>query len=265
MKPTDRLPAVLAAAAVALTSLTGCNGLFAGVYDEPEPEPGKNTVAGQLYIDASDWGWWYYLDLPALADSVGADSLYNPSTAWVAEAIPMQEEQQPVVQDYRWGIYTYWYDVFGDGLSKNEFRSFMPTAPQPEPERWTVAVHRNNVRTNGCAVAATDWAGFDELPQDVTELASLKFEEDSWNETDVWCIQERMLLGLIGNQGIAVSNTLSQWLTVQLPPIPPALTIDPRVFIIKLPDQSYGALQLADYIGPDGTKCCLTINYRYPL
>ena len=45
----------------------------------------------------------------------------------------------------------YWFDVFGEGIKKNTFSYYTPTEGQEEPEEWTLAVHRNNVRTNGGA------------------------------------------------------------------------------------------------------------------
>ena len=133
--------------------LTGCEGVFGGIYDEPD-NSGEVTVNGTLYVDASDWTQWHYLDLHQLADSVAADSTYNTSLAWRTFDIPTEPLTDPAPGD-RNGIYTYWYDVFGAGISVNEFRDFYATAPQPEPESWTIAVHRNNVRTNGCEAAAT--------------------------------------------------------------------------------------------------------------
>lgn len=249
-------------APLALTILTGCNGILAGVYDEPPSE--EPTVAvGELYIDASDWKTWHYIDLPSLVDNIASDSQYNVADAWQSYAIPTEEVPQGGTS--KAGIYTYWYDIFGQGLSKNEFREYLPTAEQPEPEKWTFAVHRNNVRTNGATVAATSFASLESIPLDKAFVNALSFEGDTWSENEVWCQQDRMLLGMIGNQGIAVNKTLSTWLKVRIPPIPPAFSMNSSVFIIRLADGSLGALQLADYIGPDGTKCCLTIKYRYPL
>lgn len=74
-----------------------------------------------------------------------------------------------------------------------------------------------------------------------------------------------MLLGIIGNQGTYINPVLSSWLLVDIPPMPPAFTLCSNVFIIRLPDDTFGALQLENYQSTEGTKCCLTINYRYPL
>lgn len=241
--------------------LQSCSGILAGVYDEPTDET-RTPVAGQLYIDASDWEEWHYIDLKTVADSVEIDPEFDASRLWQTYDIPLQEINDP---DTRTGIYTYWYDVFGAGISVNEFRSFYPTAAQPEPEHWTFAVHRNNVRTNGAAVAATNFKSFDEFPEDRAFLSALIYEEDTWNEKDVWCVQDRMLSGIIGNQGIKVSRVLSSWLQVDIPPIPPSFTLNNAVFVLKLPDGTYGALQLVNYQSTAGTKCCLTIKYRYPI
>lgn len=241
--------------------LGSCTGILESVYDQPE-DPSANTIGGQLYIDASDWGKWYYIDLPGIAAEYLADSTFDANSAWVCRDIPMAEIDDP---DTRNGIYTYWYDVFGAGISVSEFRSFMPTSAQEEPHQWTIAVHRNNVRTNGCAVSMTNLDDINSLPDSRDYLENLIYEHDSWSENQVWCEQSRMLLGLIGNQGININHVLSSWLNINIPPMPPAFTLCSKVFIIKLPDNTYGALQLENYQSPTGTKCCLTINYRYPL
>ena len=61
-----------------------------------------------------------------------------------------------------------------------------------------------------------------------------------------------------------INRLLSSWLQLYIPPIPPAFTHDSHVFIIRMKDGTYAALQLANYISPEGDKCWLTINYRYP-
>lgn len=243
--------------------LTGCEGVFGGIYDEPD-NSGEVTVNGTLYVDASDWTQWHYLDLHQLADSVAADSTYNTSLAWRTFDIPTEPLTDPAPGD-RNGIYTYWYDVFGAGISVNEFRDFYATAPQPEPESWTLAVHRNNVRTNGCEAAATGLTDIDKVPADSEYLEGLTYRADEWNELDVWVIRERMLSGLIGNQGLEVNPVLSSWLRVDIPPMPPAFTMNPEVFVLRLPDGTHAAIQLQDYVSSEGVKCCLTIKYRYPL
>lgn len=241
--------------------LQGCTGILDCVYDLPE-NPEMTPVKGQLYVDASDWGQWYYIDLKAVAAAVEADPEFNTGSAWIASSIPTEPATGSGGRD---GIYTYWYDVFGAGISVNEFRSFQPTTSQPEPENWTFAVHRNNVRTHGCSVAATSYTDIDAVPAASVIAPTLDFKPDRWSENEVWCIQSRMLLGLIGNQGIEINPVLSSWLKIEIPPMPPAFEMRDKVFILKMPDATYAALQLVNYQSPTGVKCCLTIKYRYPL
>ena len=98
-----KVDGILAGMAMAVV-LTGCEGVFGGIYDEPD-NSGEVTVNGTLYVDASDWAQWHYLDLHQLADSVAADSTYNTSQAWRTFDIPTEPIAAPVPGD-RNGIYT---------------------------------------------------------------------------------------------------------------------------------------------------------------
>lgn len=55
-----------------LLSLTACNGILEGIYDMPTAETGneygfvlvdEGTHTGQIYIDATDYTEWHYVDL----------------------------------------------------------------------------------------------------------------------------------------------------------------------------------------------------------
>ncbi|MBQ0050226.1 MAG: HmuY family protein, partial [Bacteroidales bacterium] len=87
----------------------------------------------------------------------------------------------------------------------------------------------------------------------------------TWNENWVWVAQDRMLSGIIGCQGICINPVLSSWLEVNLPPIPPSFTHDKHVFLLRTASGELAALQLQNYMNAAGTKCHLTINYRFPL
>lgn len=242
--------------------LVACNGLFDNMYDEAPEE--VTPAAGQLIIDATSWANWYYVDLPALkslADNGDSAALLKAQTEFEPYPIPMELTGQ---DDGRTGQYTYWFDVFGEGISKSEFRTFTPTDAQTEPEEWTFAVHRNNVRTNGGAVYETTYTSFAELPETSDAFADVDFTADEWTENKVWDSQDQMLLGLVPSQGIEINTPLSSWLTLDIPPMPPAFTRNGHVFLLRLKDGTMAALQLEDYISPTGTKCWLTINYKYP-
>lgn len=237
-----------------LSSLSACHGILDDIYDDPSND--VTLKEGQLYVDASSWTEWYYIDL------------LDTNKEWVSMSIPTEKlptlSPQPSALNPQPGIYTYWYDVFGAGLSNHEFQSFTPTAEQPEPEKWHISVHRNNVRTNGGAAYETSYTSMSELPESSEAFADATFTPDTWNELDVWTIREQMLQGFVGNQGIRVNPVLSSWLKLEIPPVPPAFTLNNHVFIVRFDDDTYAAIQLENYQNAAGVKCCLTINFKYP-
>ena len=248
-----------------MLSLSACKDVFSNLYDDPVEN--IFTTQSQLYVDASSWMDWYYIDLNAVRDSVIRDARYVPTNAWKKYAIPTAEvdhSKESDNADKPIGIYTYWFDVFGEGLSNYQYQRFQPTAPQPAPAHWSIAVHRNNVRTNGGEVLETNYAFMEQLPPSSEAFKDSVFIADEWNERDVWTVQDQMLKGYIGCQGIKVNRVLSSWLQVDIPPMPPLFSLNSSIFIVRFSDGTCAALQLANYMNQKGTKCCLTINYKYP-
>lgn len=250
-----------------MLKLTACTGILDGIYDHPkEIVPAR----GQIVVDATSWSDWYYIDLHRLHQlTVDGDeeALLKAQTEFTAYPIPMEPTSDKVTtppDDRKPGQYMYWFDVFGVGITNNRFTYYQPTAMQAAPDDWTFAVHRNNVRTNGGAVLETTCTSMNELPESSEAFRNMKFTEDEWTENEVWDSQEQMLLGNVPSQGIEINKVLSSWLIMEIPPMPPAFSMNNHVFILRLNDGSYAALQLENYLSPNGTKCHLTINYKYP-
>ncbi len=238
-----------------LLLITACHGLFDDLYDEP-----AKPAAGDLYVDASSWTKWHYIDLHAIQEAIVKGE--EPDLSFHTYDIPLEEVSEEESDGN--GIYTYWYDVFGEGISNHELRNHYPTIRQPEPEHWDLAIHRNNVRTNGGAVMETSLTSISEVGSS-SVYATLPFVEDTWNEMDVWTVQDQMLNGLVGNQRIKVNSELGKWLQLDIPPMPPSFIYNGHVFIVRFSDGTYAALRLKNYIGTDNVKCKLTIEYKYPL
>ena len=261
-------------AGVGILMLTACNGIFDGMYDEAPTViiPSK----GQVVVDATSWENWYYVDLKQLRqlEQTGdSAALLKAQTEFTAYPIPMaaagnkdetEEGHAVATQGKKPGQYMYWFDVFGAGIKNNKYSYYIPTAAQTEPAEWTFAVHRNNVRTNGAAVLETSYTSMDALPETSDEFHDKTFTADEWSENEVWDSQEQMLLCYVPSQGIEVNKVLSSWLTMEIPPMPPSFTHNNHVFILRMNDGTYAALQLANYLSPKGIKCYLTINYKYP-
>lgn len=251
-----------------LLMLTSCNGMFDGIYDDPE-QP-STVAAGELLVDATSWTDWYYIDLDSiltLTDANDEVALQKALTTFTAYPIPMDATGSATTaaqQGEKSGQYMYWFDVFGEGIKKNEYRSFTPTAAQPEPASWSFAVHRNNVRTNGGAVYKTTYTDMDAIPESSDAFKNAVFTEDTWTENAVWDDQSQMLNCFVPSQGIRINTVLSSWLSMDIPPVPPLFTMDSSVFILRLKNGKYAALQLKDYMSAKGVKCWLTIKYKYP-
>lgn len=242
--------------------LSACSGIFGDIYDQPADD--ITPAAGQIVVDATSWTDWYYVDFPTLrrlAEAGDTAALVEAQRSHTAYPIP---DTLTGENNGQAGLYWYWFDVFGQGIENNEFREFVPCDPQAEPAEWSIAVHRNNVRTNGGAVYETGYTSFEQLPESSEAFAGEAFAEDAWSETEVWCSQERMLLSLVPSQGICVNPVLSSWLKMEIPPMPPMFVHNNHVFILHLGDGTYAALQLENYMSPSGEKCWLTINYKYP-
>ena len=254
--------------------LTACNGIFDGIYDQP---PATIVPAeGQLMVDATSWTDWYYIDLNhlhQLAEAGDTAALQKAQTEFATYPIPMdstghrdetEEGHNAATQEQKAGQYMYWFDVFKQGIKNNSFAYYTPTAAQTDPESWTIAVHRNNVRTNGGAALETQYTSMDQLPETSSEFHDKTFTADEWSENEVWDSQKLMLQSYVPSQGIAINKVISSWLTLEIPPMPPSFYHNNHVFILRLKDGTYAALQLANYLSPSGTACHLTINYKYP-
>jgi len=229
--------------ALTIALLTGCHGMFGGVFDDPaDISASENTV----YIDASSWADWYYIDFD------------NPKAEKEAYPIPTSLSGD---WDGKSEMVTNLYDVFDKGLSVYEKTSSLPIDSQLGPDRWHIAVHRDNVRTNGGAALATDYQSIDDLPSDLSQLSG--YEVDVFDNHCVWTIQDNMVNGYVGCQAIEINYVLSDWLRFDIPPIPPSFTYNGRVFLLRLADGRLMALRLADYQSSAGVKCCLTIEYRF--
>lgn len=261
--------------------LSACNGVMDGIYDEA-----PQAAEGEIYVDATSWTEWHYIkfavssqELITSCHSSSSEALRRAELgAQFTATSPNDQATNSQISTYDipttptaefdadgTGIYNYWYDVFGEGISKRELRSSYPTERQPEPEEWDIAVHRNNVRTNGGAVYQTNITDINAIGSS-TSYATLPFVEDEWNETDVWTVNSQMLSGVVGNQRIKINTELSKWLTMEIPPMPPTFVYNGNVFIVRLKDGTYAALRLKSYKTPNtNANCGLTIEYRYPL
>ena len=246
-----------------------CNGLFSSVYDDADDNK-TETTESQIIMDASSWQNWYYISfdsLEALREQGDMAKLKYAQTHFTPYPIPVTPTGDKTAShpaQGTTGLYTYWYDIFGQGLSKNEFRAFAPTATQAEPDHWDLAIQYTEARTNGGAVLKTSYTSIDDLPASSADFSGTEFTPDEWSESDVWADQTEQLNKILGCQGININKVLSSWLQVEMKSLPPLFTLDSHVFLIRLKSGRYAAVQLKNYMDANGDKGILTINYKYP-
>lgn len=253
-----------------LLFMASCEGLFSSVYDEADSN--TQVSSSQLYIDASSKTAWYYISfdsLEMLQQQGDEEKLKYAQTHFTPYPVPMTATGNTIKSPNKpdtcaTGIYTYWYDIFGKGLSVNKFSSFIPTDPQPEPQNWDIAIHYVNARTNGGAVLKTNYTSFDDLPASSADFSGLTFTPDEWQENIVWADWNQVLNKYMGCQGIKINKVLSSWIDVELVTPPPVFTLHSNVYIIRLKNGRYAAVQLQNYMNQYGVKGVLTINYKYP-
>ncbi len=116
-------------AGVAVMSLSSCDGIFSDIYDNPQqtdvPEygfiaPATQTVPGTIYIDATSYTDWVYIDFSTMT----------------AETFPV-EAPAPAT----WDIAVHRYDAKTDGATvsataSGDFTTLTP-AGTPVADEWT--------------------------------------------------------------------------------------------------------------------------------
>jgi len=265
---------------LSLVIFPACNGLFDSLYDEASDVDSSftvqgDTIEGSFYLEATDWAEWFYLDLHALHDAVLAAHTHgvafdSTQLSFTPYAVPFgltgDWDGVSYNRTYRFRVLT------GGGLSDYELQDSTQVDTQTTPGDWDLGFHRNNVRTHGGSALQTSYTSFDDLPANSSSLlqammasgVDTTFTADVYNERDVWVDNTNMIAELIPCQGIEINEVLSSWLRIDIPPIPPSFTHQGNVYLLRMSDGTIAALRLSNYMSTSGTKCCLTIQVKYP-
>lgn len=225
---------IVAVLAVSVVTLPACDGMFEGIYDK-EPEAQESdfgfvrtdaaTRSGTIYVDASSYTQWVYVDLHGL------------SCTTVAYAIDENEpggSGEPV----HWNL--------------------------AEPDSWDFAIHRYDTKTAGGRVLETSYESLDALRSagipsgDYTED-----EKDTGNRITV--DMSHMMDGWLVYAVSDYNPVLSKWLDVDTSQMPPIYTMSKKVYVLEMQDGTHAALQLSNYMDASGVKGYMTVDYIYPL
>lgn len=119
-----------------------CNGLFSSVYDDADDNK-TETTESQIIMDASSWQNWYYISfdsLEALREQGDMAKLKYAQTHFTPYPIPMTPTGDKTAShpaQGTTGLYTYWYDIFGQGLSKTSSGRSRQRLRKPSPTTGT--------------------------------------------------------------------------------------------------------------------------------
>lgn len=211
---------------VVLIIMTGCNGIFGGIYDDPEVEygvaPGADSVFGTLTVsqsgvstikvNATEYDRWIYLDLHnRTADTV-----------------------------------------------------MIATEEHDAPALWDIALHRYDAKTSGAEVMRTPYTTIEQLTTSRT-LPQGTWHGDIWTTDRVILDLTHMIQGVLIYTPTYLNTELSSWLDVDLSTMPPIYTSSNCVYLVKFADGTMAAMRLANYANASRVKGHLTIEFIYPL
>ena len=202
---------------VALLSLSACNGIFEWIYDKPLPKEDNDfgfivvddqTNTGRIYIDATDYTEWHYIDI------------HNKEVV-----------KKPVEEN--------------------------------APANWDFAIHRYDAKTNGGAVMESAANNFESFSTNTILEGS--FVADEWTTNKITIDMSQMMDGIILYAEDYYNPCLSKWLNVDTSTMPPIYTLSGKIYLLRLPDGSYAALRLANFMNDAAIKGFMTIDYLYPV
>ena len=240
----------IVALCLSLVLLTGCNGMFDGIYDQPPSDaslslgftPSDVPNRFTIVLDARNYDEWIYLNLHQRTMSI--------------HPIPSELTGQ-------WDGKSVWgkYSVYGTRYNLLEEH---PVDTQSEPDDWDLAIHHFDVRTNGGAVLRTDYRHIHELPATTASFDDEAFVPDQWAKHQCIVDFSAMFDHKIWYQASHVNHVLTEWVKMDFSTPPPKYEASNRVYLLRMSDGTIAALRLRSYMSEVGTKGYLTIDVKYP-
>ena len=234
---------ILTVLGMSLVTFSACSGLW-DVYDELPVQDYSTSPYKQLHITATTYDDWTYI------------TFENPDSSVV---LPIPTSLNASEWD---GVTSYTRQEIKLGTTTE--LSSTPTDAQPEPERWDLAFHHFDIRTNEGTAFETEYTSLDQLPEHLSDIPNIEWQADQQTTDRVWVDLSNSLAFDIGCQTIDISLPLSNmaWMDVSNPP--PIYNVSGRVCLLRMNDGSVAALFLDNYMNEKGKKGYLTISYIYP-
>ena len=134
------------------------------------------------------------------------------------------------------------------------------------PDEWDIAHHRYDVKTNGATVMMTPYHSINELEK-VGLPEEGKWVEDEESEQCITVDMSHMMEGYLTYASGHKNKELGKWVEVDTSNMPPNYTMHDNVMLLRLNDDTYAAIQLANFMSTDSyqIKGWMTVNYKYPI
>lgn len=126
------------------------------------------------------------------------------------------------------------------------------------PEQWDIALHRNNVKTNGGAVLRTNATKLSAL----TEIPSGKYVQDTITYEEVVVDNSQMMQGIVVYDTTEVNKVLGTWVTRS--GMPPVYMVSPYVYVIRNKEGKYAKIKFSSFKSAMDKAGFATFSYEYP-
>ncbi len=134
------------------------------------------------------------------------------------------------------------------------------------PLKWTIAMHRYDVKTNQCTAAETNYTSIDELQEALSVSPSLlsqfEYRADIFTDNKVITDISQMMDSVIFYQKTYYNETISRWLNVDISSMPPTYNMSHKTYILKTPSNNYYAIYLVNYMNEKMIKGYMTVKYK---
>lgn len=134
----------------------------------------------------------------------------------------------------------------------------------PAPEKWDIAIHRYDAKTNDAKVVGVTLADINQA-RNWTNTENLPEVADIWTTDRIVTDMSTMMDGYLSYADSYFNPELSTWLNVDKSSMPPVYTLSDKVYIIYLENGKRAAVKLKDYMNNAGVKGYMSIEYIYPL
>ena len=130
------------------------------------------------------------------------------------------------------------------------------------PEKWDIAMHRENVKTNEGSAIKTYETSFDALTA-IPEGSV--FMPDELTYTEVAVDMSQMMQEIIIYDTTEINMVLEDWVTRS--GMPPVYSVQPNVYVVRTKEGKYAKIQFTSYKGGEtGDETGFaTFTYAYPV